>query len=66
MPTVFCGGPCFVHSNKISRDGARLLADLLSTNPPLKVLELSCNRIEDEGLDCISKILGSSNMTLRR
>ena len=57
---------CVHCSNKISRDGARMISDLLIRNPPMKVLDLSCNRIEDEGAEYLGKAINSSNLTLRK
>ena len=57
---------CIHCSNKISRDGTRMIADLLIRNPPMKILDLSCNRIEDEGAEYLGKAINSSNLTLRK
>lgn len=54
------------YSNKLSRDGAKLLADFLLTDPPLSVLNISCNRIENEGLVAISEALEDVNSNLTR
>lgn len=51
--------------NKLSRDGAGHFAKMLREDPPLQELDLSYNRIEDEGLVWLSQALGS-NCTLTR
>jgi len=51
-------------SNKLSRDGAGYIADLLRVNHHLRELNISFNRIEDEGIEQISKVLAQSNFTL--
>lgn len=48
---------CSFFSNKLSRDGAGHFAKLLRENPPLQQLDLSYNRIEDEGLEWLSQAL---------
>jgi len=53
-------------SNKISRDGAAKLADMLTKNHGLQGLDLSLNRIENAGAESISRALASrQNATLR-
>jgi len=52
-------------SNTLSRDGARHLAVLLKSNPPLLSLDVGYNRIEDDGLAHISDAL-IANCTLTR
>ena len=53
-------------SNKLSRDGARHLSVLLRVNTPLSQLNISNNRIEDEGLVHISQALATENTNLQR
>lgn len=62
---VMCLRPCApYHSNKLSRDGAGHFAKLLSENSPLQQLDLSYNRIEDEGLVWLSEaLLDNTNLT---
>ena len=55
----------YYHSNKLSRDGASHLAEFLATNPPLKILNINCNRIESEGLIAISTVLMTVNNRLK-
>ena len=54
------------YSNKLSRDGARHLSVLLQVNTPLSQLNISNNRIEDEGLLHISQALATTNTNLKR
>lgn len=55
---------CF-HSNSVSCDGARYLAKLLRRNPTLDVLDLSFNRIQDDGAVQLSAALSSPGCGLR-
>ena len=57
---------CFCTSNKVSRDGAGFIAELLYVNTCLKSIDISCNRIENEGLIAISEALRHANTTLER
>lgn len=52
-------------SNKLSRDGARHLAGLLKENTLLQEIDLSYNRVEDEGLVWLSEAL-ADNTNLSR
>lgn len=52
-------------SNRINRDGAYQLARLLKTNSTLRVLDLSVNRVQDEGAVAILSVLGRENTTLQ-
>ena len=53
------------HSNKLSRDGALHLSALLRVNTPLTHLDISYNRIEDDGLVHLSQALASDNTNLK-
>ncbi|KAM3593248.1 uncharacterized protein V6R79_008445 [Siganus canaliculatus] len=44
-----------LQGNRVTRDGARLLALLLEQNRTLEILDLSFNRIEDAGAGCLSE-----------
>lgn len=59
--TVFS---CLLHSNNITRDGAKQLAILLKNNTPLEVLNLSHNRIEDDGAVALADALATYNSSL--
>ena len=50
--------------NRISRDGAYCIAQLLKHNTPLEHLNLAYNRIEDHGAEYISEALATGNNTL--
>ncbi|CAF3540530.1 unnamed protein product [Rotaria sp. Silwood1] len=52
-------------SNRISNEGARLLAEMLKTNTTLIVLWLDCNRISDEGVHFLANTLIHHNKTLQ-
>ena len=56
----------FYDSNSLSRDGARHLSVLLQHNTPLTHLDISNNRIEDEGLVHISNVLANANRQLTK
>lgn len=53
------------HSNKLSRDGAHHLSVLLCVNTPLTHLDISNNRIEDEGLVYLCQALATTNTNLK-
>lgn len=55
---------CLKHSNNITRDGAKQLAILLKSNTPLEVLNLSYNRIEDDGAVALAEALAAYNTNL--
>lgn len=55
---------CF-HSNSVSCDGAYHLAELLRRNPTLDVLDLSFNRVQDDGAVHLSGALSSPRCGLR-
>ncbi|CAF3258630.1 unnamed protein product [Rotaria sp. Silwood2] len=52
-------------SNRISNEGAKLLAEMLKTNKTLTVLWLDCNRISDEGVHFLANTLVHHNKTLQ-
>lgn len=52
-------------SNRITRDGARCLAGLLRQNDVLQILDLSFNRIEDDGAVCLSDAIALPHTKLR-
>ena len=51
-------------SNRISNEGALLLAEILKTNTKLIILWLDSNRIDDEGVDFLADALIHHNRTL--
>ena len=53
-------------SNKLSRDGAGYIANLLKVNNHLRDLNISFNRIEDAGIEEISQVLADSNFALNK
>lgn len=61
----------FVHlflclcSNRITRDGAKQLAELLKCDTMLSVLDLGFNRIGDDGATAIADALALRNRTLK-
>lgn len=55
----------FFCSNSLSCDGAFHLAELLRRNPTLDVIDLSFNRIQDEGAVHLSAALSSPGCGLR-
>jgi len=52
-------------SNRITRDGARQLAELLKCDTALEVLDLSFNRIGDDGATAIASALAQHNTHLK-
>lgn len=52
-------------SNRVTRDGVRLLAKVLKQNPTLEVIDLSYNRIEDEGAVYLSEAVAGPGCVLR-
>lgn len=54
-----------VCSNRVTRDGARHLVELLKKNPTLEVIDLSSNRIEDEGAVYLSEAVAWPGCALR-
>jgi len=52
-------------SNRITRDGARQLAELLKCDTALEVLDLSFNRIGDDGATAIATALALQNTHLK-
>jgi Ran GTPase-activating protein (RanGAP) involved in mRNA processing and transport len=52
-------------SNRISNEGALLLAEMLKTNTMLTVLWLDSNRIGNEGVHCLANVLIHQNKTLQ-
>ena len=52
-------------SNRVTRDGVRLLAKVLKQNPTLEVIDLSYNRIEDEGAVYLSEAVAWPGCVLR-
>ena len=55
-----------IFSNKLSRDGASYIADLLKVNNHLRDINISSNRIEDSGIEEISQVLADSNFSLNK
>lgn len=51
-------------SNSITYDGVKSLGELLKRNKTLRILDLSANRIEDNGAIYLSEALATRNMTL--
>ena len=49
----------------MTRDGVRLLAEVLKQNPTLEVVDLSANRIEDEGAVYLSEAVAWPGSALR-
>uniref|UniRef100_A0A8C5Z4W1 Leucine rich repeat containing 34 n=1 Tax=Marmota marmota marmota TaxID=9994 RepID=A0A8C5Z4W1_MARMA len=54
-----------ISCNKITRDGMEYLADVLKSNTTLEVLDLSFNRIENAGANCLSETLTLHNRSLK-
>ena len=54
---------CF--SNRITRDGAKKIADLLRRDTALQILELGINRIGDDGAIHIAEALALCNTNLK-
>ena len=54
-----------VYSNRITRDGAKQLAELLKCDTTLSVLDLGFNRIGDDGATAIADALALRNRTLK-
>jgi len=52
-------------SNRITRDGARELAALLRRDTALEVLDLSFNRVGDDGATAIATALALHNTHLK-
>lgn len=52
-------------SNGVSCSGAFHLAEVLKRNPTLDIVDLSFNRLEDEGAVYLSKVLSSAGCGLR-
>jgi len=52
-------------SNRITRDGARQLAELLKCDTALQVLDLSYNRVGDDGATAIATALALHNTHLK-
>lgn len=57
--------PRFVRSNRVTRDGVRHLAELLKQSRTLQVVDLSSNRIEDEGAAYLSEGVAWPGCVLR-
>ena len=55
----------FLRSNRITRDGAAHLAELLRCDTALEVLDLSLNRIGDSGATAIATALALRNTHLK-
>lgn len=47
----------FYNSNRITRDGAKCLSEVLKQNRSLEILDLSFNRIEDDGAVYLSEAI---------
>lgn len=47
----------FFYSNRITRDGAKCLSEVLKQNHSLEILDLSFNRIEDDGAVYLSEAI---------
>lgn len=52
-------------SNKITRDGVERLAELLKTNTTLEILDLTSNRMEDEGAIHLAKTIHTYKSSLK-
>ena len=53
---------CF--SNRITRDGVKELAKVLKRNTAIKQLDLSFNRLEDDGAMHVADAVATYNTTL--
>jgi hypothetical protein len=62
---MLCDGCCSNFSNRITRDGAKQLAELLKCDTPLTVLDIGFNRIGDDGATAIAEALALRNKTLK-
>ena len=51
-------------SNRITRDGAKELAKVLKKNTAIKTLDLSFNRLEDDGAIYLAEAIATYNTTL--
>ena len=51
-------------SNRITRDGCKEIAKMLRSNIHIRVLDLSFNRIGDEGARALAEVLLTSNNKL--
>ena len=49
----------------MTRDGVRLLAEVLKQNPTLQFLDLSSNRIENEGAVYLSEVVAWPGCALK-
>ncbi len=56
---------CIFNSNRITRDGAKCLSEVLKQNPSLEILDLSSNRIEDDGAVYLSEAIKLSHSKLK-
>lgn len=56
---------CIWCSNRITRDGARQLAELLKHDTALEILDLSFNRVGDDGATAIANALALRNTHLK-
>lgn len=52
-------------SNRVTRDGVRHLAEVLKCSPTLEIIDLSANRIEDEGAVYLSEAVTWPGCILR-
>lgn len=55
----------YFFSNKITRDGIKCLADLLKTNTALEILDLTSNRMDDEGAIHLAETIHTYNSSLK-
>ncbi|KAA8580507.1 hypothetical protein FQN60_013465, partial [Etheostoma spectabile] len=53
------------NGNRVTRDGVHLLAELLKQNQTLEIIDLSSNRIEDEGAGYLSEAIAWPGCALR-
>lgn len=54
-----------LRSNRVTRDGVRHLAKVLKENPTLEILDLSANRMEDDGAVYLSEAIAWPGCALR-
>lgn len=52
-------------SNRVTRDGMRHLAEVLKQNPTLEILDLTANRMEDDGAVYLGEAIAWPGCALR-
>lgn len=52
-------------SNRVTRDGAHHLAEVLKQSKTLEIIDLSSNRIEDEGAVHLSEAMATHGCSLK-